>query len=106
MKPFLILLLMLFAAPSFSQDRYPLDTRSVPYVRYAEQHASRYAINPPRLYSGGTYLGELSSNRYAPDSISNPYGNYGSRYSPTSVNNPYSPYGQYRTKPVYVYPSW
>ena len=41
----------------------------------------------------GTYLGELSSNPYAPNSTSNPYGRYGSRYSPTSINNPYGTYG-------------
>ena len=38
-------------------------------------------------------LGNLNSNRYDPDSISNPYGQYGSRYSPNSVNNPYGQYG-------------
>lgn len=41
----------------------------------------------------GTYLGTLSSNRYDPDSVSNPYGRYGSRYSPESINNPYGQYG-------------
>lgn len=41
----------------------------------------------------GKYLGELSANRYAPNSISNPYGRYGSRFSPDSVNNPYGVYG-------------
>lgn len=41
----------------------------------------------------GTYLGELNSNRYAPDSVSNPYGRYGSQYSPDSINNPYGKYG-------------
>lgn len=41
----------------------------------------------------GTYLGELSSNPYAQNSTSNPYGPYGSVYSQTSINNPYSQYG-------------
>ncbi len=41
----------------------------------------------------GTYLGNLNSNRYDPNSIANPYGQYGSRYSPNSVNNPYGTYG-------------
>lgn len=41
----------------------------------------------------GEYLGRLSTNRYAADSVSNHYGRYGSRYSPTSVNNPYGAYG-------------
>lgn len=39
------------------------------------------------------YLGDLSSNQYAPNSISNPYGRYGSEYSRDSINNPYGRYG-------------
>ena len=41
----------------------------------------------------GTYLGRLSNDPYAADSISNPYGKYGSPYSGTSINNPYGKYG-------------
>ncbi len=41
----------------------------------------------------GKYLGNLNANQYDPNSISNPYGKYGSRYSPDSINNPYSQYG-------------
>ena len=41
----------------------------------------------------GEYLGELNNNRYDPNSVANPYGQYGSPYSPTSVNNPYGQYG-------------
>jgi hypothetical protein len=53
-----------------------------------------YATQAPRLIGhDGTYLGKLSANPYDPDSVSNPYGRYGSRYSPTSINNPYGPYG-------------
>jgi hypothetical protein len=54
------------------------------------------AQNAPRIYSGdgqGTYLGRLSANPYDKDSISNPYGKYGSPYSSNSVNNPYGKYG-------------
>jgi hypothetical protein len=48
----------------------------------------------PRLVGAdGTALGVLSTNPYAADSISNPYGQFGSKYSATSVNNPYSVYG-------------
>jgi hypothetical protein len=43
--------------------------------------------------SDGKYLGRLSDNPYAPDSVSNPYGRYGSPYSPDSINNPYGKYG-------------
>ena len=48
-----------------------------------------------------TYLGKLSSNQYDPDSVSNPYGQYGSRYSPKSINNPYGEYGsRYSNKSI------
>ena len=40
----------------------------------------------------GHILGSLSANRYAPDSISNPYG-AGSPYGLDGLNNPYSQYG-------------
>lgn len=43
--------------------------------------------------SGGEYLGKYSSNPYDSDSVSNPYGQYGSQYSSQSINNPYSQYG-------------
>lgn len=70
-----------------------------PYGSYGSGYSSRSARNPyatqaPRLYAeDGTYLGRLSTNRYDPESVSNPYGVYGSRYSPTSIKNPYSVYG-------------
>lgn len=41
----------------------------------------------------GQYLGKLSSNQYNSESISNPYGSYGSQYSSTSIHNQYSNYG-------------
>ena len=39
------------------------------------------------------YLGQLSANPYEPDSVSNPYGEYGNPYETDSVNNPYGDYG-------------
>lgn len=51
------------------------------------------AAQPIIVAPDGTYLGKLSSNQYDPDSVSNPYGRYGSRYSPDSINNPYGQYG-------------
>lgn len=48
----------------------------------------------PSIYSrDGKYLGNLNSNRYDPNSVSNPYGRYGSKYSSDSINNPYGRYG-------------
>lgn len=61
----------------------------------------------------GKYLGNLNSNRYDPNSVSNPYGRYGSRYSTDSINNPYGQYGSrystdspnnpYATNPPAIY---
>lgn len=96
MKSLMILLVVLFSAECFAQDRY----RSVDRYRY-----SRYDVDPPKIYAGdGTYLGELSSDRYSLDSISNRHGLYGSRYSIDSINNPFGLYGRYSTQPIYVYP--
>ena len=41
----------------------------------------------------GKYLGNLSNNRYDQNSVSNPYGEYGSPYSQESINNPVGEYG-------------
>jgi len=51
--------------------------------------------NPPIIVDRqtGKYLGNLSNNRYDPNSTSNPYGRYGNQYSPDSINNPYGQYG-------------
>jgi hypothetical protein len=57
----------------------------------------------PALYdsSTGKYLGNLNNNKYDENSVSNPYGQFGSKYSPDSINNPYSPYGDpYSNKSV------
>ena len=55
---------------------------------------NRYTTGGGRIYAeDGTYLGKLNANKYDPESVANPYGQYGSKYSPTSINNPYSQYG-------------
>ncbi|MAF84040.1 MAG: hypothetical protein CL797_08060, partial [Chromatiales bacterium] len=38
-----------------------------------------------------------SSNPYDPESVSNPYGKYGSEYSADSIKNPYAAGSPYRT---------
>ena len=71
--------------------------------------------NPPVLIDPhtGKFLGNVSANRYDPNSVNNPHGRYGSKYSPDSINNPYSQYGSpyspnsvnnqyYQAPPVYV----
>lgn len=68
------------------------------------QNGSENAINSPnnpfsngrapRVYSpDGDYLGRLSINNADSESVSNPYGTYGSSFNPNSINNPYGLYG-------------
>ena len=52
---------------------------------------------PALIDSKGGYHGRLNGNSFDPESVSNPYGRYGSQYSPDSINNKYgagSPYAQ------------
>jgi hypothetical protein len=61
----------------------------------------------------GQFLGKLSLNPYDSESVSNPYGSFGSPYSSTSIKNPYSQYGspysslspnnQYTSTPPSIY---
>ncbi len=41
----------------------------------------------------GEYLGNLNPNRYDPNSVNNPDGEYGSPYGENSIHNPYGKYG-------------
>ncbi len=72
-----------------------LPLATIPQARLFTRPSVRpVPASPPSLVGAdGTYLGTLSSNRYDPNSVSNPYGRYGSKYSPDSVNNPYGTYG-------------
>lgn len=47
------------------------------------------AQSPVLISNEGKYLGNLNDDPFDPNSVSNPYGLYGSPYSPDSVNNPY-----------------
>lgn len=48
----------------------------------------------PKIYSqDGKYLGNLSANQFDPDSVNNPYGQYGSEFSSESINNKFGRYG-------------
>jgi hypothetical protein len=50
--------------------------------------------NSPGLYdSQGNFHGDVNANPFDPDSISNPFGRYGSQFSPDSVNNPFGQSG-------------
>jgi len=56
--------------------------------------ASLVSAQSPRILSNdGKFLGNLNSDKYDPNSVANPYGQYGSKYSPDSVKNPYGQYG-------------
>jgi hypothetical protein len=65
-----------------------------PYSRHGFEAQNPYSLGGPKIIGqDGTYLGRLNRNKYDPESVSNPYGIYGSKYSPFSVKNPYSIYG-------------
>jgi hypothetical protein len=82
-----------------------------PYSQYGSKYSNKswtnpYATDAPKLYdSQGNYRGKLSTNRFDPDSVSNPYGRYGNPYSPDSVRNPYGAGNPYSSTPIYVVPS-
>src|SRR5262249_38091118 len=79
------LILFLAAIPCFGQTVTTWPTLSTPFIDFG---------NGVSIYGqDGKYLGELNNNRYDPNSISNPYGQYGSKYSVDSVNNRYGQYG-------------
>ncbi len=63
---------------------------------FAQNYGDPYGTgsSSPALHDRqGKYLGNLNANRYDPDSVSNPYGRYGSPYSADSINNRYGRYG-------------
>jgi hypothetical protein len=126
---FIVVLLAFSSRVSAQSSQYdPAYLTANPYLgtplSSSDPRVSRYsssgALNPYTTGGGkiyaedGTYLGRLNSNRYDSESVSNPYGRYGSRYSSSSINNPYSTYGSpyssksatnpyTRTPPVVIY---
>lgn len=56
---------------------------------------TRPAQAAPEIYDSvtGQYLGNLSSNEFDPNSVSNKFGRYGSEFSPDSINNKFGIYG-------------
>ena len=67
------------ATPSYQVPKPMTPIQSPPQLRSADGQANN--------------LGTVSANPFDPNSISNPYGQYGSPYSPNSVNNPFGQYG-------------
>jgi len=50
---------------------------------------------PALIDSQGNYHGRLNGNRFDPDSVSNPFGRYGSKFSPDSENNQFGAGSQF-----------
>jgi hypothetical protein len=84
--------------------KYALATLAIVCATPAVAWDYRGNTNSPQIFApNGQYLGNLNNNRYDPNSVANPYGQYGSRYSPNSINNPYGQYGN-RYSPQYSKP--
>ena len=74
------------------------------------QADSPILVDPHR----GKYLGNLNSNPFDPNSVSNEFGRYGSEFSQDSINNEFGPYGSpfgehsvnnpYSTGPAIIHP--
>lgn len=63
-------------------------------IRYGNRYGND--SNSVKLYSpGGEYMGNLNDNQFDPNSVSNPFGRYGSKYSSDSINNPYGKHNSY-----------
>ena len=75
---YLILILVLFASAALADSPYLISPKHDGYLPNS---------------TTGKYLGNLNNNKYDPNSVSNPYGQYGSKYSSDSINNPYGRYG-------------
>ena len=63
------------------------------------------SLNCALALAQGKYRGRLNSNPYDSDSVSNPYGAYGSPYSPDSVQNPYGAGNPYSNPDRKIYDS-
>ena len=77
-------------------SRYSPKSINNPYSIYGRAAKSRFSFgsdSPVIRGKDGEYLGRLNKNKFDPDSVSNPFGRYGSKFSPDSINNPYGTYG-------------
>lgn len=78
--------------PAPLQDEFE-DNRN----KYANQPSSYPNLDHLKgaeiVASDGTFLGQISKNRFHPNSIANPYGQFGSRYNSNSIFNRYGNYG-------------
>ncbi len=106
----LIFFLVSFVAGSAEAKDYLGQLSSNPYAsnstsgigadtyRIKQSMSDQYSSGGPKLYnSDGDFRGNLNGNSYDSDSVSNPYGRYGSRYSSDSINNPYGAGSMYKS---------
>ena len=88
-------------APDSTSNKFgvygsPYSPKSInnPFSLYGSAAHSSFGSNSPLIRGeDGTYLGRLNRNKFDADSVSHPFGRYGSRFSPNSINNPYGKYG-------------
>lgn len=106
-----VVVVLLFCSPSLvhagdylgqlSVNPYAPNSTSGPTAdnsRITQSLNDEYSTGGPKLYdSKGHFRGNLNGNQFDPDSVSNPYGRYGSTYSPDSINNPYGAGSEYTT---------
>ena len=64
-----------------------ITTEEMIEMREPEPMRNPYSRGPALYNEDGNFRGRLNKDRYDPDSVSNPYGRYGSKYSPDSINN-------------------
>ena len=82
-----------------SQCRLPLFTIAIATVIMVADCSTDVFAESPRIYSApdsrghSKYLGNYSTNKFDPRSVSNPHSKYGSQHSPSSVNNPHGRFG-------------
>ncbi len=108
--------------PYGAGNPYNLDRLKNPYSQYGSQYSDKswtnpYAIYAPELFDqDGNNRGWLSTNRYDPDSLSDPFrryenpfgryknlfGRYGNSYSPDSLNYTYGAGNRYSNKTIFV----
>lgn len=83
-----------YGSPLGNNINNPLSPYGSPFspsgVRNSFSNSSK---SPILIGEDGKYLGRINSNPFDPDSISNPFGRFGSKFSPDSVNNPFGKYG-------------
>ena len=83
-------------------DGFPKYPYGSPYSNSSATNP--YTTNAPKIYDKqGNYRGRLSKNPYDPESVSNPYGRYGSPYSSDSINNPYGAGNPYSGNEFYLF---